>query len=741
MLFDYFAFLRGLVDILRASYRPAGRTDGSYFRLLKLAKNLADQLAGGGGAGNDDALRRLVDAILVVGRTSLNGRELQSLINASLLIGHELPPAHGTRRGMQRNKDAGEQAPGPDLETGKTQPALTDVAHQASNELAVLLGRTTALSVKFGQETEETPRLRQIRVTGRALSGETVTTFTAKTRYVLHFCVAAPAAGNLARGHVDVTDVPDSGLAARWIVTSTNVEFRAVAPNGIVEKRGNMWLAQFDLEIPGRGDSETVRLDVCTSSVRGEIRVTLLAAGEEYRKLTVSLGFGARVTEDVVTEDIVCTAPAHLHLEAPHESTRPPEHLAVNVAGQIAIVSTILGTRDYGTVGWGANSVALKNPIQRVRKALDKFRMSGEAHLNDVDVADMERRLETGQWKVKDWSNLPRQADAAHDRAFTTFASGRELRALASDGYSLFDTCFPRGSELRTIIENLDPGSRLDFIWTSRSAVDWVSHVPWALMYLDPVKPTQQVDCGRFLGLRYRIGSKSWEPKAPSRALGDPTAVNALHFLYWGTDPNDAVGMQSRWQREEFGKWAQQNFVPDLNEADPKRQVMLALETPRPHPAGIIYFYCHCSVTDGSDPVLQFGETAKLPDIVEASDICQDSLEAKPLVFANACATTASDPQGTSELESRFFARDIRAFLGTETKVPVVFASRFAWLFFQFFLRKADPAPVAAGEALAQARLFLWTQYRNPGGLFYCLVNQYDLYLASDEEVAHLRRA
>ena len=106
----------------------------------------------------------------------------------------------------------------------------------------------------------------------------------------------------------------------------------------------------------------------------------------------------------------------------------------------------------------------------------------------------------------------------------------------------------------------------------------------------------------------------------------------------------------------------------------------------------------------------------------------------------SACNTMSSDPQGASELESRFFARDIRAFLGTETKVPVVLASHFAWLFFQFFLRKVDSSPMAVGEAVAQARLFLWTQYRNPGGLFYCLVNHYDLYFASSAEVEKLQR-
>ncbi|WP_415774134.1 CHAT domain-containing protein [Paraburkholderia sp. J8-2] len=461
---------------------------------------------------------------------------------------------------------------------------------------------------------------------------------------------------------------------------------------------------------------------------------TLLVAGEEYRKLTVTLGFGA-----CVTEDVVCTAPDHLNLGTFHEWTTPPEHLALNVLGPLVCVSTIRGTKDYGTMEWIGNSTLLKNPIDRVRRALEKFRVAAEAQLNDLDVADMDRRLHTNQWKPYDWSHLP--GDGAHEDVCDSSASGTdELRALANEGYRLFDTCFPRNSELRAIIAGLEPGSRLDFVWTSRGAVDWVSHVPWALMYLEPVKASEPVNCERFLGLRYRIGSKSWEPNAPSAALGDPALVHALHFLYWGTDPTDEVAAQSLWQRSEFGKRTQQCFLPDGSIRDFKGQLVAALETPEPHPAGILYFYCHCSVKDGSDPVLQFGETAKSSDTVNASEIYSGPLEAGPLVFANACTTVAADPLGTSELESRFFARNIRAFLGTETKVPVALASRFAWLFFQFFFRTVDPAPMAAGEALAQARHFLWTQYHNPGGLFYCLVNRYDLYLASDEEVAQLQR-
>ena len=41
----------------------------------------------------------------------------------------------------------------------------------------------------------------------------------------------------------------------------------------------------------------------------------------------------------------------------------------------------------------------------------------------------------------------------------------------------------------------------------------------------------------------------------------------------------------------------------------------------------------------------------------------------------------------------------------------------------------------AAGEATTQARRFLWSNYRNVGGLLYSYVNQYKLYLADDSEL------
>jgi hypothetical protein len=92
-----------------------------------------------------------------------------------------------------------------------------------------------------------------------------------------------------------------------------------------------------------------------------------------------------------------------------------------------------------------------------------------------------------------------------------------------------------------------------------------------------------------------------------------------------------------------------------------------------------------------------------------------------------------------NELENSFFRRGCRAFIGTETKVPTVLASRFATVFFRLLFNTSGPLAIPAGEALYQARLFLWHRFRNIGGLFYTYINEYDLFIADDDEVENKR--
>jgi len=112
-----------------------------------------------------------------------------------------------------------------------------------------------------------------------------------------------------------------------------------------------------------------------------------------------------------------------------------------------------------------------------------------------------------------------------------------------------------------------------------------------------------------------------------------------------------------------------------------------------------------------------------------------------PIVFVNACSTNAAAPLLANQLRELFFSRGCRGYIGSETEVPAMLAARFATVFFSFLYGAAGRAMAPAGEAAAQARRFLWTEYRNVGGLFYNYVGDYSLYTADDTIIASLRAA
>jgi hypothetical protein len=259
------------------------------------------------------------------------------------------------------------------------------------------------------------------------------------------------------------------------------------------------------------------------------------------------------------------------------------------------------------------------------------------------------------------------------------------------------------------------------------------------LFYTKPVDGTPI--CGEaFMGLRYRIDYTSHAVSAASRSLGGVGNAYSANLLYWGNQPQDPVFAEVNWQQQELSQWPQQVNIPQPTTNNAKIDLLNMLNKPAPSPMAVLYFYCHCSVGKGNTPVLRFGSTNDSTDVVGRIEIGTLAMADKPLIFANACSTATADAYMANELAEIFFRRGCRAFLGTETKVPVLFASRFAFLFFNFFYRKIDAAPMAGGEAVVQARLWCWTHYRNIGGLFYSYINQYELFMAEEAEVKALRR-
>jgi hypothetical protein len=201
----------------------------------------------------------------------------------------------------------------------------------------------------------------------------------------------------------------------------------------------------------------------------------------------------------------------------------------------------------------------------------------------------------------------------------------------------------------------------------------------------------------------------------------------------------DTAATESRWQRARYRQLPNQLIVPaDESGLGAKIALDSLLSAPARHPMTVLYLFCRSAEGDSRELVLRFANAAGSENELRQTEMGLKQFADRPLVFANACSTSAADPYVANLLEMAFFQRGCRAFIGSEVKVPIVLASRFAALFFHFFFRRVDGAPVSAVEALAQTRLFLWRRYRNLGGLLYCLINKYDLYMADEQEILAL---
>jgi len=591
---------------------------------------------------------------------------------------------------------------------------------------------------------------RSINVTGHKLNDSPVARFSAGVNYKLKFNVGSPAKWSIAEGDTEVKDVSPGGLNTHWVVSSTGVTFVSEHSSEAVkvQKKDDTWRAEFDLLIPELGESVALVLGVIPGAGDRTLHIDIYAVNakgerDQYRELSVRLSGGAKVVSDVTWTD-----PRQTHLGTPHEWTTPALHIQISInRGWADVTTKRAGPRVYEFSQTFAPTPLIA-AIGNVRASLEDLRQESTSYFDDVDAVELATHLRSKPWYPylnsygEGWGPLPCDADDKHKAAFANVQASYEWQKLASDGYALYENCFPKGTELRKLLETMPPGSRIDFHWTEQSGPGWISHVPWALMYMEPVGGADKklADAEKFFGLRFRIGTRSWNVTNGSRAMGDLDISHAMNLLYWGDKPTDEVAPEARWQDAEYSMWKWSTKLPVTATGNLKQQLVEALDRPSPPPVAVLYFYCHCTVGEGQNPCLRFGNTAKREDTLSRFDLRGKLLPDAPLVFANACTTAQADPYMTSVLEETFFQRGIRAFIGTETKVPIQLASKFAWLYFQFLYRRADPegAPMAAGEALTQARIFLWTQFRNVGGLFYSMTNQYELFLASEDEVLAL---
>lgn len=573
--------------------------------------------------------------------------------------------------------------------------------------------------------------------------------------YELNINVGVPRRGSVVKGDVeiDTSSFPAEGLETEWILSAKGMEL-APGPGetDITIGEGTAkepWTARYRLHIPKDEDSLTRVLAVTPRrATAGKIDVVILVGAEFWRRLTIVLCVSGHDEERAsrggiaaIKGDFTETLASHTQLQTLHEWTTPPGELSLIVRRPDVIVAGSAGGGldvNGQSAQWSAAPALVSAPIKAVRAAADAFRARWDAYLNDIPSAEMVQRLHSTP--ISYWGSIAGWADPAHERTWREARKSNEFRELAYAGRVLYDAVFPSASPLRGWMDSLSPGHRLNITWQN---VDpgWVPGVPWGLMYAgDPEKRT--LDPLEFLGLKLRIAYSSHVSPAASRALGDPAKATCSNLFYWGSKPSDVTGAEAAWQRGEWSAWKGQLSWPSASDAkEPKKEIVEALARPKPAPVAVLYLYCQSTFgANTRDPVLGFSDPLDAASSLTVMDLGLNPFKDRPLVFANACTTSAGSPYESNPLEDRFFQRECRAFLGTEILVPIEFASRFARVFFEFFYRRVTPDPIAAGEAVAQTRLFLWYHYRNIGGLFYTYVNQYDLFMGSDAEIGAMRR-
>jgi hypothetical protein len=569
--------------------------------------------------------------------------------------------------------------------------------------------------------------------------------------YTLVFRVGRPREFNLADGPRDVPRslIPAGGLGTSWIVASEHVvlsqakdEPYAVVFDHAVSGATMQWMACFDLTVPPDGDSDERRITIAPLDPgRARIDVSVSVHGDEYRRLTVHLevaspapappspppapgrsgGGPATVQPQAVTTTVVHGPPLrHVALRPSADWQEPPNHLRVSFHQASAQVDS-KELRLSQTVRWAPDVRVVEGRIKQLRDTLDALRIKQAGHFEGVDPEELAGRLAAFRPSA-DWST----GTAAPDR-WTAVAACAELRDLADEGHLLYSEIFGLDGDLRSYIDALKPGDMLSL--TAHGDSHRIAHVPWALMYRTAPAPGEPIDPANFLGIRLRLNYIAQEMRW-SRAVGGP----ATYLLYWGRDQADPVAVETARHRDELDR-GEQRFLPTCEPGKP--EVLGFLGDPAPSPIGLVYLYSRA--LGGTETGFRFGSGVGSDDTITLREIGSRRMTDRPLVFANACGTAGASAYVPNEIENRFFHRGASAFIGTECRVPIAFAARFAAAFFHF-LNAVEDKPTPAGEALAQARRFFFTEYGCLGGLFYSYVNDYYICLASDEQVAQLSR-
>lgn len=261
---------------------------------------------------------------------------------------------------------------------------------------------------------------------------------------------------------------------------------------------------------------------------------------------------------------------------------------------------------------------------------------------------------------------------------------GPALKELARAGRDLYEALFLDAASSRDVAQEI----RDDL--ESRSSpcrilvkVDPRIHIPWGLLYCGPrdrISESGRIEelCG-FACLKYNLSTiHSRLPVLPKPRKDE---VFKLLPVFNKRSFESARGVL-RADEQEFVDMLMRRFSePTFSKtAFEERWRTEALKF------GLIYFYCHAN---GKELALDLEDTVNIFTLRLLGNESPDAGKRICLLFINGCATAVGSPDG-GFLEATSQA-GFCGFIGTEAKVPDVFALRFGTAFLHLFLTSGLP--------------------------------------------------
>ena len=404
------------------------------------------------------------------------------------------------------------------------------------------------------------------------------------------FRVGVPVAATLFGGDdvIADSDIPQSGLKTHWRVIPSDLQFAASDKDVTVSPSGE---AEFDLLVPKTGNSPTVSLALTPTAVEAGFLVLIFVGVKFYRELKVLLRVSAGKAEpgsagsvSTIIRDYALARLGEADLRTTHEWTTPPGYLnlCVIAPGRATMSGTVNGAPypPGEQIYLGTEKSELSNTVDSLSKATENLRKKYTAYLNDIDPTEMLAHLTEFQPQY-DWGQLSNFADAAHRSAWNTVATSSELQILAFYGRKLYDTLFPAEQNSRGWMDALLPGQSVHITWRPNSGANWISHLPWELLYCGDANPGSPIDPTQFWGLRYRLEYTSYNPPQDmSASLGRPQESCCTSLLFFGKAAKEVAEVQ--WQRQVWqslsGK-AKSCLIPS-GANNPKSEIVKALLNP-----------------------------------------------------------------------------------------------------------------------------------------------------------------